>query len=171
MVKNECSTNDKLKNEGLRIWESVLPTNEELSSIYSCNQSLVSLTETKYHARIREKIFYVAKNIEISFSDNLSAFVAAELIYSQLQSLASERSDLTWKVFCNSARKFLMTLLEESVIRNQDLCLLATAICNEFKRVTNSWENKRFTSFQPFFGGFGLFTVIIFIKIVIGHFF
>ena len=132
MVKNECLKNNEIKTEKLRVWEVILPNTEELELIYSCDKSLSILTKKKYQIRIKEEYLSVSKRIGVICDNNsLSAFVATEIIDSQLQSLASERNDLTWKVFFYLARNFLMTLLEESLAQNRELCVFASALDKE----------------------------------------
>jgi hypothetical protein len=115
-----------------------------LELIYSCDKSLSILTKKKYQIRIKEEYLSVSKRIGV-ICDNysLSAFVATEIIDSQLQSLASERNDLTWKVFFYLARNFVMTLLEESLAQNRDLCVFASAFDKELKNSKFS-PNKNF---------------------------
>lgn len=176
MVKDKCSSNDYLKTERSQICELILPTTEELSSIYSSNESLMVLVEIEYQARIQKEFMSVTQRIEhfcknILSENCLSIFVAAELMDSQLQSLATKQNDTIWKTFFLSARNFLMTLLVESVTKNQDLALIITEIYNILKKAKFPWENKRFSSVQHFFGGLALFTVLVLIKSVIGNYF
>jgi hypothetical protein len=132
MVKNECLKNSEIKTEKLRVWEVILPNTEELELIYSCDKSLSIITKKKYQIRIKEEYLSVSKRIGLICENNcLSTFVATEIIDSQLQSLASERNDLTWKVFFYLARSFLISLLEESLAQNRDLCLVASALDKE----------------------------------------
>jgi len=173
MVQKECASNDYLKTESLRIRKFVLPTNEELSSIYSLNQSLILLVEKTYQDRVKDEFNSVAKSIKdickSCLSPNcLSVLIAAEIIDSQLQSLASEREDDIWKKFCYNARISLITLLENSVTTNQDLSMLVTLIYNQLKKVTFPWQKNRFLSQRPLLSGFALFTIMIIIKSIMG---